>query len=71
MSMTQKKMKEQLFYPCIRKISGKLPSGSRVMGLSLSLCSGSFQQKGWILVPLRLSVPLKAKISAWLDFKVL
>lgn len=30
--VTQKKMKEQLFCPCIRKISGKFPSGSEVMG---------------------------------------
>jgi len=69
--MTQKKIKEQPFCPCIRKISGKLSSGSEVMGLSLSLCLASFQQKGWMLVPLRLFVPLKAKISAWLGSEVL
>lgn len=69
--VTQKKMKEQLFCPCIRKISGKLPSSSELMGLNLSLCAGSSQQRGWLLVALRLAVPLKAKIRAWLGFKVL
>lgn len=69
--VTQEKMKEQLFCPCIRNISGKLPSSSEVMGLNLSLCPGSFQQRGWILVTLRFSVPLKAKIRVWLSFKVL
>lgn len=71
MGVTQKKMKEQLFCPCIRKISGKLPSTSEVMGLNLSLCPGSFQQRGWLLVTLRLSVPLKAKIRVWLGVRVL
>lgn len=69
--VTQKKMKEQLFCPCIRKISGKIPSSSEVMGLNLSLCPGSFQQRDWLSVILRLSVPLKAKIRAWLGFRVL
>lgn len=68
--VTPKKMKEQLFCPCIRKISGKLPSSSEVMGLNSSLCPGSFQQRGWLLV-LRLSVPLKAEIRVCLGFKVL
>lgn len=69
--VSQKKMKEWLFCPCIRNISGKFPSGSEVIGSSLSLCSGSFQQQGWTLAPLRLSVLLKAKIGAWLGCEVL
>lgn len=69
--VTQKKMKEQLFCLRIRKISGKLPSSSEVMGLNLPLCPGSFQQRGWLLVTLKFFVLLKAKIKAWLDFKVL
>lgn len=69
--VTQKKMKEQLLCLPIRKISGKLPSSSEVMGLNLSLCPGSFQQRGWLLVTLKFSVLLKAKIKTWLGFKVL
>lgn len=69
--VTQKKMKEQLFCPCIRKISGKLPPSSEVMGLNLSLCPESLQRRGLLLVTLGLCVPLKAKIRARLAFRVL